>query len=173
MTHSSLLAYQSIRILSRHCVTAALDSRCTRPLYSAYLLTVPVPFERSKVGLLSAASTSPESSLSISLGSYDFAHNICYIVDAIDSPSDSKEYPDAYIRGSNGLYEKVCKIENITIGNLTYIGEWHSHPADSTFPSADDMKLLQSIADYTFSQSSPGCMMIVGENHYSIYLKSI
>lgn len=115
----------------------------------------------------------PNETGGVLIGSYDFAHNICYIVDAIDSPSDSKEYPDAYIRGSNGLYEKVCKIENITIGNLTYIGEWHSHPTDSTFPSADDMKLLQSIADYTFSQSSPGCMMIVGENHYSIYLKSI
>lgn len=115
----------------------------------------------------------PNETGGVLIGSYDFAHNICYIVDAIDSPSDSKEYPDAYIRGSNGLYEKVCKIENITIGNLTYIGEWHSHPADSTYPSADDIKLLQSIADYTFSQSSPGCMMIVGENHYSIYLKSI
>lgn len=60
----------------------------------------------------------PNETGGVLIGSYDFAHNICYIVDAIDSPSDSKEYPDAYIRGSNGLYEKVCKIENITIGNL-------------------------------------------------------
>lgn len=114
----------------------------------------------------------PNETGGVLIGSYDFAHSICYIVDAIDSPSDSQEYPDAYIRGSNRVYEEVCKIENITIGNLTYIGEWHSHPTNSTFPSTDDRKLLQSIADYTFTQSSPGCMMIVGESHYSVYLKS-
>ena len=62
----------------------------------------------------------PNETGSVLIGSYDFAHNICYIVDAIDSPSDSKEYPDAYIRGSNGLYEKVCKIENAVNKGVTH-----------------------------------------------------
>lgn len=115
----------------------------------------------------------PNETGGVLIGSYDFAHNICYIVDAIDSPSDSQEYPRAYIRGSNGLYEKVCENENITIGNLTYIGEWHSHPTDSTNPSDDDKKLLNAITDYAFTQSSPGCMMIVGDTRFSVYLKSI
>lgn len=115
----------------------------------------------------------PNETGGVLVGSYDFAHNICYIVDTIDSPSDSQEYPSAYIRGSNRLYEKVCEIEDITIGNLTYIGEWHSHPNDLTLPSDDDRKLLHYIADYAFSQSSPGCMMIVGESHYSIYLQTL
>lgn len=115
----------------------------------------------------------PNETGGVLVGSYDFAHNICYIVDAIASPSDSLEYPNAYIRGSNGLYEKICEIENTTIDNLTYIGEWHSHPTDSTFPSCDDKKLLQAIAEYTFSQGSPGCMVIVGESHYSVYLKTL
>lgn len=115
----------------------------------------------------------PNETGGVLVGSYDFAHNICYIVDAIDSPSDSQEYPSAYIRGSNGLYEKICEIEKITVGNLTYIGEWHSHPTDSTNPSNDDRKLLCAIAEYTFTQSSPGCMMIIGENHYSIFLQTL
>ena len=115
----------------------------------------------------------PNETGGVLVGSYDFSHKICYIVDAIASPSDSQEYPNAYIRGSKGLYEKVCKLENITIGNLTYIGEWHSHPDNSTSPSFDDKKLLRSIAEYAFSRSSPGCMMIVGEDHYSIYLQMI
>lgn len=115
----------------------------------------------------------PNETGGVLVGSYDFAHNICYIVDAIDSPSDSQEYPSAYIRGSNGLYEKICEIEKITVGNLTYIGEWHSHPTDSTNPSNDDRKLLHAIAEHTFTQSSPGCMMIIGDSHFSIYLKSI
>ena len=115
----------------------------------------------------------PNETGGVLVGSYDFAHNICYIVDAIDSPSDSQEYPNAYIRGSNGLYEKICEIENFTIGNLTYIGEWHSHPNNATFPSADDRILLHSIAEYAFSQSCPGCMMIIGEDHFSIYLQAL
>ena len=115
----------------------------------------------------------PNETGGVLVGSYDFAHNICYIVDAIDSPSDSQEYPSAYIRGSNGLYEKICETEKITVGNLTYIGEWHSHPTDSTSPSNDDRKLLCAIAEYTFTQSSPGCMMIIGESHYSIFLQTL
>ena len=115
----------------------------------------------------------PNETGGVLVGSYDFAHNICYIVDAIDSPSDSQEYPSAYIRGSNGLYEKICEIEKITVGNLTYIGEWHSHPTDSTNPSNDDRKLLHAIAEYTFTQSSPGCMMIISERHYSVFLQTL
>ena len=43
------------------------------------------------------------------------------------------------------------RIENITIGNLTYVGEWHSHPTVSTQPSKDDLFLLSSIKNYTSS----------------------
>lgn len=115
----------------------------------------------------------PNETGGVLIGAYDFAHHICYIVDAIDSPSDSLEYPRAYIRGSNGLYEKICEIEKITVGNLTYIGEWHSHPTDSTNPSNDDKKLLHAIAEYSFTQSAPGCMVIIGDSHYSVYLQSL
>ena len=115
----------------------------------------------------------PNETGGVLIGTYDFANNICYIVDAIDSPSDSEEYPNAYIRGSNGLLEKVQRIEEITIGNLTYIGEWHSHPNDSTSPSSNDRILLKSIAEYAFTQSAPGCMMIVGESHVAVYLEFI
>lgn len=114
----------------------------------------------------------PNETGGVLVGAYDFSHSICYIVDAVFSPSDSQEYPHAYIRGSNGLYEKICAIENATVGNLTYIGEWHSHPTCSTIPSHDDKMLLQAIADYSFTQGTPGCMMIVGEDNYSIYLES-
>lgn len=113
----------------------------------------------------------PNETGGVLIGSYDFANKICYVVDAIDSPSDSLEYPCAYIRGKNGLLEKVNRIEDITIGNLTYIGEWHSHPTNSVSPSSDDITLLTSIAAYTFTQSSPGCMMIVGETQIAGYLE--
>lgn len=115
----------------------------------------------------------PNETGGVLVGSFDFAHNTCYIVDAVASPLDSLEYPHAYIRGSNGLFEKICEIEDATVGNLSYIGEWHSHPTNSTSPSNDDKTLLQAIADYSFTRGAPGCMMIIGENHYSVYLESL
>lgn len=114
----------------------------------------------------------PNETGGVLVGSYDFANKICYVVDAIDSPSDSLEYPNAYIRGKNGLLEKINRIEGVTIGNLTYIGEWHSHPANSVTPSSDDMTLLKSIAEYMFTKSSPGCMIIIGETQIGVYLES-
>lgn len=115
----------------------------------------------------------PNETGGVLIGSYDYAHKICYIVNEIPSPSDSEEYPNSYVRGHNGLLNQIEQIEEITIGNLTYIGEWHSHPTDSTQPSRDDMVLLQSISDYTLTQGNPGCMLIVGDSNYSVYLQAI
>jgi len=107
----------------------------------------------------------------ILIGSYDFERKVCYIVDFISSPDDSIESPHSYIRGSEGVLHRIKEIENITAGNLGYIGEWHSHPNNSTAQSLDDKKLMKSIAEYTANQSCPGCMIIVGESEYSVYLE--
>lgn len=115
----------------------------------------------------------PNETGGVLIGAYDYAHNICYIVDAIDSPSDSEEYPNSYVRGHNGLLKQIEQLEEITIGNLTYIGEWHSHPTASTQPSKYDLILLKSISDYTLAQGNPGCMLIVGDSNFSVYLQSI
>lgn len=115
----------------------------------------------------------PNETGGVLIGAYDYEHNICYIVDIIDSPSDSEEYPNAYVRGHNGLLKQIERLEEITIGNLTYIGEWHSHPTASTQPSKYDLILLKSISDYTLAQGNPGCMLIVGDSNFSVYLQSI
>ena len=113
----------------------------------------------------------PNETGGILIGSYDFSRNVCYIVDSIVSPPDSKEYPNAYIRGCKGLLEHISRIEECTIENLTYIGEWHSHPTASTKASSDDMVLLKSIRDYTRSWGNPGCMLIVGEGSLQARLR--
>ena len=115
----------------------------------------------------------PNETGGVLIGAHDYAHNICYIVDTIDSPSDSEEYPNAYVRGHNGLLKQIEQLEEITIGNLTYVGEWHSHPTASTQPSKYDLMLLKSISDYTLTQGNPGSMLIVGDSNYSVYLHSI
>ena len=112
----------------------------------------------------------PHETGGVLIGSFDYKQKICYIVDSIDSIEDSEEYPCAFVRGSKGLSKKLNDISEITIDNLTYIGEWHSHPNDNTNQSTDDKKLMESIVDYNRTKSSPGCMIIVGETHISVYL---
>jgi integrative and conjugative element protein (TIGR02256 family) len=107
------------------------------------------------------------------IGSYDYERKILFIVDFISSPEDSIESPCSYIRGSKGLLGKIRAIEDITAGNLGYVGEWHSHPNDYTGQSQDDKMLMQSIIDYNATQSCPGCMVIVGETHFNVYLESV
>ena len=51
-----------------------------------------------------------------------------YVIDTIHSPADSKEKPTLYIRGCEGLEERVAAISAEAAGELEYIGEWHSHP---------------------------------------------
>ena len=103
------------------------------------------------------------------IGAFDSKYKICYVVDSIPSPDDSVEYPNAYIRGSKGLLDRIRRIEEITVGNLGYIGEWHSHPTDVTDRSSDDMKLLTSISRHNAYEGIPGVMIIVGESHISAY----
>ena len=68
------------------------------------------------------------------------------------------------------LPEQLETIRQRTLGNLSYIGEWHSHINDDTQKSLDDKKLHDAIIDYNRNNCLPGCMMIVGENGFSIYI---
>ena len=78
----------------------------------------------------------------------------------------------AYIRGSNGLEQKVLEISTTTAGMLRYIGEWHSHPKGSgTTPSGADRQLLGWVGDLMDREGLPGVMGILGDDEQlSFYL---
>jgi len=107
----------------------------------------------------------PNETGGVLLGNFDNEHERCYIVDFISSPSDSDELPLSFIRGCKELQEKVQDIEEKTLGQVRYIGEWHSHPNNcSVDPSIADINTfnwLKSIMDF---DSLPSIMMIIGEN---------
>ena len=52
----------------------------------------------------------PNETGGVLLGSFDMERRIVYIVDALPSPPDSEEWPTLYIRGSEGLAEKVAAL---------------------------------------------------------------
>jgi hypothetical protein len=98
------------------------------------------------------------------LGSFDTHRRICSIIDVIPSPPDSKEWPTSYIRGCEGLAAKVKSVQEQTLGQVNYVGEWHSHPRGaSTRPSRDDFTAYGWLVGHMDMESLPAIMMIIGD----------
>jgi integrative and conjugative element protein (TIGR02256 family) len=114
----------------------------------------------------------PNETGGILIGSFDIQRKIIYVIDTILAPSDSKEWPTVYIRGCQGLKQKVDEIMNITNGMLIYVGEWHSHPDGySCDLSDDDKKALALLSSQMIIDGYPSLMLITGDkSQYSFYI---
>ena len=113
----------------------------------------------------------PNETGGILIGSFDMQRKIVYIVDTILSPSDSIEWPGVYIRGCQGLSEKVKEIKNNTLGAIDYVGEWHSHPdGSSCAPSGTDCKAFEMLSSNMRVDGLPTIMLISGDNSFKLYL---
>jgi hypothetical protein len=112
----------------------------------------------------------PNETGGVLIGSYDTEWKELYVVDTIVSPKDSTETSTSYIRGIDGVEEKILKIEKKTLYNLTYLGEWHTHPdGSSTNMSEDDKIQLEWIQEVVLGKGYPGVMLIIGEKDISYY----
>ena len=130
--------------------TLVVDEQLTRRL--AELRTAKLPHETG--GVL--------------LGSFDLARKILYAVDTIPSPPDSEEWPTLYIRGKRGLKPQVDKVQELTGGQLEYVGEWHSHPDGcACLPSDLDIEVFGWLTKNMDQAGLPALMGISGENHYT------
>ena len=114
----------------------------------------------------------PNETGGVLLGSYDMQRKIIYLVDTILSPPDSQEWPTVYIRGYDGLGQDLARVARITANQLTYAGEWHSHPAGvGCKPSHDDQKAFEWLGEVMELDGLPPLMLIVGDNNkYQFYL---
>lgn len=109
----------------------------------------------------------------ILIGSWDRERNVLYVVAACDAPSDSVGTPSGFERGAADVHRTLDDIDAATGGNLTYVGEWHSHPPGAgTKPSGDDRILLRWIARNLEFLDVPPCMIIVGDNEIRIVVRS-
>jgi hypothetical protein len=112
----------------------------------------------------------PNETGGVLIGSYDLPSKTVYVVDTIPSPPDSEEWPTLYIRGSEGLRARVSDIRDMTIGQLEYVGEWHSHPDGcSCLPSNDDFKVFSWMTDRMSAAGLPALLAIVGERNASLW----
>jgi hypothetical protein len=107
----------------------------------------------------------PDETGGVLIGGLDLRRKTAYIVDVLDSPPDSIEWPDLYVRGWQGLPDRLAQIGEATLGNLTYLGEWHSHPPGrGTGPSADDRRLFGWLLEEMSWSHKPPIMLIVGHD---------
>lgn len=107
-------------------------------------------------------------------GGIDYARRCIHVVLALPSPSDSEEWPNMYVRGVKGLKAARDRVANQTMGNLDYLGEWHSHPRNaSTLPSNDDRKVFEWIRTLAEQQDRPAIMMIAGEGESRLFVGDI
>lgn len=117
----------------------------------------------------------PKETGGVLVGGIDFDRFAIYIVGLIPAPADSRQFPNGFIRGSKLLAERLREIERRTLGNLSYLGEWHSHPnGTGTMPSTDDAKLFTWIQENTVLDGRPAVMVIAGQRgEFRVAVKSI
>jgi integrative and conjugative element protein (TIGR02256 family) len=65
-------------------------------------------------------------------------------------------------------------VETKTAGMLEYIGEWHSHPRNSsTRPSDFDRKAFDWLTALMSKDGLPAIMMIAGDEELSLFVGSM
>lgn len=110
----------------------------------------------------------PKETGGVIYGVRDLSRNVLYIVDVTGAPSDSKEWPTAFIRGSAGVAKGLAEASQRTSGMVEYIGEWHSHPDRcSVEPSSDDEQVYTWIAEHQAKDGYPAVMLIVGKHDFN------
>lgn len=110
----------------------------------------------------------PNETGGVIVGHWDRYRKICYIIDIIDSPPDSEEWPCSYIRGNSNLLEILETIGRKTGGHIQYVGEWHSHPENCSIkPSSLDLTAFKWLKTYMEEESLPPVMLIVGQDQFS------
>ena len=116
----------------------------------------------------------PNETGGVLVGAFNLEDRVVYLVDAVPSPPDSREWPEGYIRGYKDLQEQVDAYAMLTGKQLEYVGEWHSHPSGhAPVPSEADQRLFEWLADRMSSSGLPAVMLIVGERELGLFVDSI
>jgi integrative and conjugative element protein (TIGR02256 family) len=114
----------------------------------------------------------PNETGGILMGSYDVDRKIIYVCDTIMAPKDSIETQTSFERGKQGLLDKYVEYLKVTDSQLFYIGEWHSHPKQSSIkPSSLDAKLYDFLYTKMSKQGFPVIMIILGDNDFNVIYK--
>ena len=107
----------------------------------------------------------PRETGGILLGLIDLEAKRIDVVEALAAPCDSIGRARSFVRGVDGLRGAVDDAMRRSLGQLRYVGEWHSHPDGTpTLPSFVDIQQVAWLAGTMSLDGLPGLMLIVGEH---------
>lgn len=113
----------------------------------------------------------PNETGGVILGYIDQKMNTIYVVDVLSAPTDSIARQAEFIRGKAGVRKVIEQAAALTANIVGYLGEWHSHPRNSSAaPSPTDNDLLVHLANTLAMDGVPALIIIVGENDISFSL---
>lgn len=106
----------------------------------------------------------------IIVGYHDIPTKHVFIVDVLPPPADSKHHDTWFKRGTEGVAKAVEEIQRRTAENVSYLGEWHSHPqgASSELSGLDNIQLDQ-IASRLAEDGLPAYSMIVSDRNIKVF----
>jgi integrative and conjugative element protein (TIGR02256 family) len=118
---------------------------------------------RSKLRGLRMASL-PSETGGVLLGYHDMKLKTVHLVEALPAPADSLASKTGFTRGTAGLEDSIRKAASKTANVVNYVGEWHSHPKNSSSsPSLTDFKLFAHMGMMMAQDGVPVAMGIIGE----------
>lgn len=100
----------------------------------------------------------------ILLGSYDPLLKRFYVLMPLSEPPDSVSSYSYFERGKANLRTEVEQIQKQTNSAIFYIGEWHSHPENSSQPSQQDKKAYKHLYDTFIGNITVPIMLICAGN---------
>jgi integrative and conjugative element protein (TIGR02256 family) len=112
----------------------------------------------------------PNETGGVLLGIVDHKRKRIEIALTLAPSTDSTFSPAEFTRGIQNLRESIDRVSDRVMHQLTYVGEWHSHPKGaSATPSTIDHVQLNELANDLISEGRPGVMVIVGEHETRIF----
>ena len=108
-----------------------------------------------------AISAAPLETGGICIGRVDKQRRVAYVIDIWEGPVDSYGSIVGFVRGRQDLKARLAQLESNTGDQLTYIGEWHSHPPGcGTHMSATDSATSRRMAKVLAKDQIPAIFMI-------------
>ena len=88
-----------------------------------------------------------------------------HVAHALPEPEDSRGSPEGFERGVVGLKAAVSAAVEASLHQLSYVGEWHSHPRRSSpLPSTIDLAQIVWLGNELEHEGLPGLMAIAADD---------
>jgi integrative and conjugative element protein (TIGR02256 family) len=119
-------------------------------------------------------SAHPDETGGVLLGIVDHSRKRIEVVVGLPASLDSAGTPNSFERGVHDLRAAIDHTRSITMDQIVYIGEWHTHPDNTRVdPSPIDAKQLMGLRTAMSGQQRPVVMLIVGDNDSNLIVEAV